>query len=96
MCYACLKNRFTGETFKVPTHKTGDWYGPSNRASDGEPMYEPVPLYLDSNPKIDLFNGGQYLASTNQFRNIRDALQYFKTRPIMGMIANYAKRDTRC
>lgn len=81
-----LKNRFTGETFAVPATKSGNWYGSSNRASEGAPMFEPVPFYRDSNPKIDMGDSRGYIASTNQFRTLRDARQFYETRAINGRV----------
>lgn len=95
-----LVSRFTTEpkAFVVPGARTGDWYGSSNRASDGAPMFEPVPEYRDSNPKIDLFRefdgrNPPYLASTNQFRTVRDALHYYSTREIHGHKVASARID---
>ena len=92
-----MRNRFTGETFR--TRNTADYFGSSNRTSDGTPMYEPEPDYRVSNPKIDLYGpkiagyGSAYLASTNQFQTCREALQYFSTRPIKGVIPARAFRS---
>lgn len=93
-----MHNRFTGETFRV--RNPAAYFGSSNRTSDGTPMYEPEPDYSDNNPKIDLYGPQEsgksaYLASTNQFQTCREALQYFSTRPIKGVIPVRACRDNR-
>lgn len=90
-----LKNRFNGETFTVPAAKSGNWYGSSNRTSAGEPMFEPVPLYRESNPKIDFGDAGGYVASTNQFRTIRDARQFYETRTIGGRVVTWMVRSKK-
>lgn len=89
-----MRNRFTGETFLAPHPAT--LYGSSNRASDGEPMFEAVPEYRASNPKIDLTDAaGHYLASTNQFQTIREAVHYYSTRTIAGQTPTRGSIDRR-
>ncbi|WNH52413.1 hypothetical protein [Stenotrophomonas oahuensis] len=95
-----LRSRISGDTFKAPASRTGDWYGSSNRASDGVCIFEAVPEYRDTNPKIDMYREGDgftspYLGSTNSFRTVRDALVYFETRPINGHKVAKALRSSR-
>lgn len=87
-----LKNRFTGETLAVPATQSGNWYGNSNRTSAGDPMFEPVPFYRESNPKIVMGDAHGYIASTNQFRTIRDARQFYETRTINGRVITWMTR----
>lgn len=90
-----LRNRFNGETFTVPAAKSGNWYGTSNRTGNGVPMFEPVPFYRESNPKIDMGDAGGYVASTNQFKTIRDARQFYETRSINGRAVTWMRRGKR-
>lgn len=87
-------NRLTGNNFYAA--RPGDYYGTSNRMSDGTPVYEVVGRYDPTYPKIDFYDAdGRYISSTNFYRTCRDALHAYNIHPLNGRIAVTAKKDKR-